>query len=379
MSHRPASCSRRLSNTRAPRYAWPGRRVTPWRLVRSWSPRRGAVGHRDAGRGRLRADGQAERARRAAHAGRSWRSRSPRTRARRIGSRALEMGFKLAPAETGGASRTRRRGRSPRYARHSAIARTPLPNNARAAPAPLVGRCPSPGTGLRGTHEMKRSASKTTVLTRTVAIAAALLALAVAVPTLLAQSPQGVISGPVGPSPYDVVRGWHKPFAEPGLRVRRQLRRVRGIAEPHLRRAARRGQLPDPVPPGVRRVCRLDRDQRAQRHRSPRLAELSLHPRRRRQRQGAVDAVGSPVRGLGRTGTASPAHQPVRSRASRVGHQRDVQSDLCLLQRRQQAAEDAGREERPGQRRHALRASRRTWRFCRTAGFSSRTAWTITA
>src|SRR6188472_3040412 len=69
----------------------------------------------------------------------------------------------------------------------------------------------------RGTHEMKIPARTTTVLTRTVAIAAALLALAVAMPALLAQSPQGVISGPVGPSPYDIVRYWHKPFAEPGF------------------------------------------------------------------------------------------------------------------------------------------------------------------
>ena len=38
-----------------------------------------------------------------------------------------------------------------------------------------------------------------------------------AVATLLAQSTPGVISGPVGPSPYDIVRGWHKPFSAPGF------------------------------------------------------------------------------------------------------------------------------------------------------------------
>jgi hypothetical protein len=27
---------------------------------------------------------------------------------------------------------------------------------------------------------------------------------------------QAQVRGPVGPSPYDVVRGWHKPFAPPG-------------------------------------------------------------------------------------------------------------------------------------------------------------------
>src|SRR5580765_5328560 len=46
------------------------------------------------------------------------------------------------------------------------------------------------------------------------ATAAALLALVAGVPTLFAQA---TISGPSGPSPYDVVRGWHKPFAQPGF------------------------------------------------------------------------------------------------------------------------------------------------------------------
>jgi len=49
------------------------------------------------------------------------------------------------------------------------------------------------------------------------AAVAALLALVATVPQLLAQSTPGVISGPVGPSPYDIVRGWHKPFSEPGF------------------------------------------------------------------------------------------------------------------------------------------------------------------
>ena len=49
---------------------------------------------------------------------------------------------------------------------------------------------------------------------RIVATWAALLALVAGVPTLLAQAVQ---SGPIGPSPYDVVRGWHKPFAQAGF------------------------------------------------------------------------------------------------------------------------------------------------------------------
>src|SRR5580765_2449967 len=30
------------------------------------------------------------------------------------------------------------------------------------------------------------------------------------------QQPPAQATGPVGPSPYEVVRGWHKPFSEPG-------------------------------------------------------------------------------------------------------------------------------------------------------------------
>ena len=48
------------------------------------------------------------------------------------------------------------------------------------------------------------------------------LALAIA-PALLAQVqiptpiPTAVIDGLVGPSPYNIIRGWQKPFAEPGF------------------------------------------------------------------------------------------------------------------------------------------------------------------
>ena len=49
---------------------------------------------------------------------------------------------------------------------------------------------------------------------RSFAVALALIA---GVTTLIAQSTPGVISGPVGPSPYDIVRGWHKPFSAPGF------------------------------------------------------------------------------------------------------------------------------------------------------------------
>ena len=86
---------------------------------------------------------------------------------------------------------------------------------------------------------------------RSVARFAALLALAASVPALLAQqSPQGVISGPVGPSPYDIVRGWHKPFAKPGFAFGGNS----GVfaESPDRIFVAQRGEfkMPDPVPPG---------------------------------------------------------------------------------------------------------------------------------
>src|SRR5687768_9940484 len=60
---------------------------------------------------------------------------------------------------------------------------------------------------------------------------------------------QAVVSGPVGPSPYDVVRGWHKPFAAPGYAFGGNS----GVfaESPNRIFVAQRGEtrLPDPVPP----------------------------------------------------------------------------------------------------------------------------------
>ena len=67
---------------------------------------------------------------------------------------------------------------------------------------------------------------------------------------MYAQSPQAVISGPVGPSPYDVVRSWHQPFSKPGFAFGGNS----GVfAEtPDRILVAQRGEfrLPDPVPSG---------------------------------------------------------------------------------------------------------------------------------
>jgi hypothetical protein len=75
------------------------------------------------------------------------------------------------------------------------------------------------------------------------------LSLAATATVLLAQTTPGVISGPVGPSPYDVVRGWHKPNSEPGFTFGGSS----GVfaESPNRIFLAQRGEykLPDPVPP----------------------------------------------------------------------------------------------------------------------------------
>ena len=85
------------------------------------------------------------------------------------------------------------------------------------------------------------------MMSKAVAAATALLALVAMIPALLAQA---TVSGPVGPSPYDVVRGWHKPFAEPGFAFGGNS----GVfaESPNRIFVAQRGEakLPDPVPPG---------------------------------------------------------------------------------------------------------------------------------
>lgn len=79
------------------------------------------------------------------------------------------------------------------------------------------------------------------------AIAAAVLAGLAVAPAMRAQA---VLDGPVGPSPYDVVRGWQKPFAAPGYAFGGNS----GVfaESPDRIFIAQRGEfrLPDPVPPG---------------------------------------------------------------------------------------------------------------------------------
>jgi hypothetical protein len=85
---------------------------------------------------------------------------------------------------------------------------------------------------------------------RFAAACAALAAVGLSMSPLTAQSPKAVISGPVGPSPYDVVRFWHKPFAKPGFAFGGNS----GVfaESPDRIFVAQRGEyrLPNPVPAG---------------------------------------------------------------------------------------------------------------------------------
>ena len=80
-----------------------------------------------------------------------------------------------------------------------------------------------------------------------IVVASALLMLVGQVSTLDAQS-TGPIEGPVGPSPYNIISGWHKPFAEEGFAFGGSS----GVfaESPNRIFVAQRGEtrLPDPIP-----------------------------------------------------------------------------------------------------------------------------------
>jgi hypothetical protein len=87
------------------------------------------------------------------------------------------------------------------------------------------------------------------MLKRSATLAAGLMLTAGAV-GLFAQSTPAVVSGPVGPSPYNVIRYWHKPFSEPGFAFGGNS----GVfaESPDRILVAQRGEtrLPDPLPEG---------------------------------------------------------------------------------------------------------------------------------
>src|SRR6476469_763149 len=85
---------------------------------------------------------------------------------------------------------------------------------------------------------------------RLVAGATMLLALTTLNAQTQTQSPSISVDGPIGPSPYNVVRGWHKPFSEPGFAFGGNS----GVfaESPDRIFVAQRGafRMPDPTPPG---------------------------------------------------------------------------------------------------------------------------------
>ena len=97
---------------------------------------------------------------------------------------------------------------------------------------------------------MSPSSRVRTITRLTFGLSVSALALALGIPALRAQAPQAVISGPVGPSPYDIVRFWHKPFAKAGFAFGGNS----GVfaESPDRIFVAQRGEyrLPDPVPAG---------------------------------------------------------------------------------------------------------------------------------
>jgi hypothetical protein len=88
------------------------------------------------------------------------------------------------------------------------------------------------------------------MLKRTSATLAAGLNLAAGTAALFAQSTPAVVSGPVGPSPYNVIRYWHQPFSEPGFAFGGNS----GVfaESPDRILVVQRGEtrLPDPLPDG---------------------------------------------------------------------------------------------------------------------------------
>src|SRR5258708_33454516 len=86
------------------------------------------------------------------------------------------------------------------------------------------------------------------MLKRTAATIAAGLTLAAGTAALFGQSRQAVVSGPTGPSPYNVIRYWQKPFSEPGFAFGGNS----GVfaESPDRILIAQRGEtsLPDPLP-----------------------------------------------------------------------------------------------------------------------------------
>ncbi|MEZ5286123.1 MAG: hypothetical protein R2712_15190 [Vicinamibacterales bacterium] len=207
--------------------------------------------------------------------------------------------------------------------------------------------------------------------------AVALVALVVRPPSMGAQTPV-TIEGPVGPSPYDIVRFWHKPFAEPGFAFGGNS----GVfaESPDRIFVAQRGEfrLPSPVPKGFLGFAG-----------SIGMNVLNVTDRRVWQNclytLNADGAVTERWTQWDRLCEGSPGPGPHRLRISpydpehRVWVVNETFHQIYVFSNDgSRLLKTLGEKNVPGRTRPTSRA-RRTWRSCRTAASSSPTGSTTTA
>jgi hypothetical protein len=92
------------------------------------------------------------------------------------------------------------------------------------------------------------SLAEATPMTRSLRIPSVIFLAALAGPA--AVQAQAVVSGPVGPSPYTVLRGWHKPFAQEGYAFGGNSGVFAESADRILVLQRGENRLPSPLPPG---------------------------------------------------------------------------------------------------------------------------------
>ena len=177
----------------------------------------------------------------------------------------------------------------------------------------------------------------------------------------------GASTGPIGPSPYDVVRGWHKPFAAPGFAFGGNS----GVfaESPDRIFVAQRGEfrLPTPVPPEFAGFAG-----------SLKMNVLTLVDRRVWQnclytldRNGNVKERWTQWDHLCE-GSAGPGPHRLRispyDPARRVWVINETFNTIYVFSNDgKQLLKTLGEKNVPGSRRARTSRSRRTWRSCRTA------------
>ena len=209
-------------------------------------------------------------------------------------------------------------------------------------------------------------------------LATSLAILMVAGHTQLLRAQDGE-QGPVGPSPYNVVSGWHEPFADDGFAFGGNS----GVfaESPDRIFIAQRGEtvLPDPIPPefagfagsiGIN-VLR-DTDRRIWRH-----CLYTVNG------DGQVIDIWNQWDHLCE-GSDGPG--PHRLRISPYDPERRVwvvnetfHQIYVFSDDGSELLQTLGEKSVPGETTRPISLGRRTWRSCRTAESSSPTAWTIIA